>query len=268
MTHDTARNQSSQMPGDNGAAVAAQFGISTKALRLYERLGMLSPPRTGAGWRVYGKVEVERLHAILSLKQLGLPLARIAELLKAGKTDLPALLDAQQAMLEEVRRETDYALSLVQVAKVRLRDRGELSSTELADLVQRISRTILRSTPELDALAERIYTPEQRGRMAARAPNEIAHASQIWEEVLAKLGPLAEAGDPRAPEALALGRKLVALFREQVKGDKEMWNNAYRFWQQAGSDPEIAPNNPIDRAQWDFIGAVFTELNARGEIKL
>ena len=268
MPKEKSRAASRRVPGDNGAAIAAQFGISTKALRLYERLGMLSPPRSEAGWRVYGKPEIERLHAILSLKQLGLPLARIAELLKAGKSDLDALLDAQQAMLEEARRETDYALSLVQIAKVRLRESGELSSTELADTVQRISRTIIHVTPEMEALAERIYTPEQRGRMAARDPAEMAHASQVWEEVLTKLEPLTEAGDPHSPEALALGRKLVALFREQVKGDKEMWNNAYRFWQAAGSDPEIAPQNPIERTQWEFIGAVFTELNARGEIKL
>src|ERR1700733_8894509 len=109
---------------DNSAAIAAQFGTSLKALRLYERLGMLVPPRTKAGWRVYGPAEIERLHANRSLKQLGLPLARIAEMLRAGTTDLDTLLSVQEEMLLRARMETDHALTLIRIAKARLREEG------------------------------------------------------------------------------------------------------------------------------------------------
>ena len=126
---------------DNSAAIAAQFGISLKALRLYERLGMLNAPRNAAGWRVYGPAEIERLHGILSLKQLGLPLARIAELLKARSTDLSALLSVQEEMLLESRRETDHALTLIQIARIRVGENGKLSAGELAALVRSISKT-------------------------------------------------------------------------------------------------------------------------------
>ena len=62
-----------------------------QALRVYERAGLLKPARTVAGWRVYRQSELERLSAILALKQLGLPLKRIGELLR-GTGDLAAAL--------------------------------------------------------------------------------------------------------------------------------------------------------------------------------
>jgi len=174
---------------DNTAAIAAQFGVSLKALRLYEQLGMLAPPRTRAGWRVYGQDQIERLHAILSLKQLGLPLARIAELLKAGQTDLAALLSVQEQMLEETKRETEYALSLVQVARIRLRDKGNVPAEQLAATVRRISKTMIRPSPELDALAKRVYTPAQIAAFQARErdPETMARHSAAWERIYGEL---------------------------------------------------------------------------------
>jgi len=140
---------------DNSAAIAAQFGISLKALRLYERLGMLNAPRNAAGWRVYGPAEIERLHGILSLKQLGLPLARIAELLKARSTDLSALLSVQEEMLLESRRETDHALTLIQIARIRVGENGKLSAGELAALVRSISKTSIRPNRLRDSAVAR-----------------------------------------------------------------------------------------------------------------
>lgn len=48
------------------AETAKRFGISIKALRLYEQLGLLKPP--GAAWRVYGPDQVARLHQILAVR--------------------------------------------------------------------------------------------------------------------------------------------------------------------------------------------------------
>src|ERR1051326_3674757 len=54
--------------------VARRFGVSIKALRLYERRGLIKPLRSAAGWRAYGPGQIGRLHQILALKQLGLSL--------------------------------------------------------------------------------------------------------------------------------------------------------------------------------------------------
>ena len=55
------------------AETAKRFGISIKALRLYEQRGLLKPLRAangsaGAAWRVYGPDQVARLHQILAVR--------------------------------------------------------------------------------------------------------------------------------------------------------------------------------------------------------
>src|SRR5690348_15115204 len=82
--------------------VASRFGVSIKALRLYERHGLLAPLRSEAGWRTYGPPQVARLHQVLALKRLGLTLAHIARLL-AGRDELDGVLALQEQVLALIR---------------------------------------------------------------------------------------------------------------------------------------------------------------------
>lgn len=256
-------------PADNSGAIAAQFGISTKALRLYERLGMLTPPRTEAGWRVYGTAEIERLHAILSLKQLGLPLARIAELLKAGTTDLGTLLSVQEAMLQEIRRETEHALRLVRIAKVRVRETGNLPPEELAALVRKISQAVIRLTPEIEALMQKTFTPDQLATMHNRSLNEddLALTADGWAQLYADIDAMLPDGDPTSKEGLVICRRAIALIQVYTRGDKEMWNSSARFWFAAVNDPVVAEQLSMKKAHWDFLYEAMAELHRRGELK-
>lgn len=59
-------------------------GLARSSLLHYEALGLLRPShRSSAGYRLYGAAEVERLRAIRRLRDAGLPLAAIAQLLGA-----------------------------------------------------------------------------------------------------------------------------------------------------------------------------------------
>jgi DNA-binding transcriptional MerR regulator len=254
---------------DNTASIALQFGISLKALRLYEQLGLLQPPRTAAGWRVYGQPEIERLHAILSLKQLGLSLARIAELFKVGSTDLAALLSVQEQILLETQRKTAHALQLVQIAKVRVRKHAKLSADELSALVQSVSKSLVRMTPELEELARRVYTPQQIAAHRARRsdPESMARASEAWARIYADIDTMLPDGDPLSKKGLSIGRRLVALLRESTSGDKALWNSGYRFWKDALSNPRTSAQMPMKQAQWDFAAKVMAELKRRGEVQ-
>jgi DNA-binding transcriptional MerR regulator len=254
---------------DNSAAIAAQFGISLKALRLYERLGLLNAPRNVAGWRVYGSAEIERLHQILSLKQLGLSLARIAELLKARSTDLAALLSVQEEMLLESRRESDHALTLIQIAKARVGKNGKLTADELAALVRGISKTLIRSTAELEDLARRIYTPEQIAKFNSReqSPENAARVGALWAQIYADIDAMLPGGDPLSKKGLAIVRRAVALIQEQTRGDKELWNSSARFWQHAIADPRTSKQVPMTQSYWEFMAKGMEELKRRGELK-
>jgi DNA-binding transcriptional MerR regulator len=254
---------------DNRAAIAAQFGISLKALRLYEELGMLKPPRTDAGWRIYGAAEIERLHAILSLKQLGLPLARIAELLTARVTDMGALLSVQEQMLLQTRRNTDHALDLVRIAKVRVREGDALSADDLAKLIGRISKALVPSTPEIEALMRESYTPEQLAVMQIQRTDEdvLARAAEGWAQIQDGLDALLPDGDPLSDKALDIARRAVSLMQMYTRGDRELWNNSYKFWKSATSDPAISNGLLMTKQHFDFLGVAMNELKKRGELK-
>ena len=84
----------------NPAAAAQRLGISAKALRLYERHGLITPSRTAAGWRVYGPDEMARAAEIIALRALGLSLSQIARVLGDDPQGLEPALAAHQAILE------------------------------------------------------------------------------------------------------------------------------------------------------------------------
>ena len=55
-------------------------GVTTRALRWYDKIGLLKPSRTAeSGYRYYGPAEVDRLQDILYYRALGVELARIRE---------------------------------------------------------------------------------------------------------------------------------------------------------------------------------------------
>jgi DNA-binding transcriptional MerR regulator len=93
---------------------ADRLGVSTKALRLYEERGLVTPIRTAAGWRAYGPKEIARLAEVAALRTLGLSLAQVARVLAGEANDLEPALAAHQATLEERAR-----LLAGTVAKVR-----------------------------------------------------------------------------------------------------------------------------------------------------
>ncbi|CAL2066202.1 putative MerR-family transcriptional regulator [Streptomyces murinus] len=83
-------------------AFAARARLSAKALRLYDRLGLLAPAYVdeSSGYRYYRATQVERARLVALLRQLDMPLARIAEVAGAEGTAAARLLDAYWADVE------------------------------------------------------------------------------------------------------------------------------------------------------------------------
>lgn len=83
-------------------AFAARARLSAKALRLYDRLGLLAPAYVdgASGYRYYRAAQVERARLVALLRQLDMPLARIAEVAGAEGTEAARLLSAYWADVE------------------------------------------------------------------------------------------------------------------------------------------------------------------------
>ncbi|MFI1723054.1 MerR family transcriptional regulator [Streptomyces sp. NPDC020489] len=83
-------------------AFAARSRLSAKALRLYDRLGLLSPAHVdeASGYRYYRAEQAERARLVALLRQLDMPLARIAEVVEAGGVEGAERLAAYWADVE------------------------------------------------------------------------------------------------------------------------------------------------------------------------
>jgi MerR family copper efflux transcriptional regulator len=87
---------------------AERAGVTPRTLRYYEALGLLGPSeREGQGFRYYSEAEIVRLKKIDALKQLGLSLEEIGEVLPLYCDDPTGLrgkrrvLEILQAQLQE-----------------------------------------------------------------------------------------------------------------------------------------------------------------------
>lgn len=249
---------------ETAAAVAERFGVSVKALRVYERLGLIKPARTVSGWRIYRQTELERLSAILALKQLGLPLKRIGELLR-GPGDLAAALALQEAALEDAKAETEQALQLVRAARARLKDRRTLSPDELGNLVRSTAVSDFKWNDKMEALAQKHYTPEQLQQLRARkfTAQDQERVSEAWAKVFADLNALGPEADPASEPALDVGRRAQKLIAEFTQGDPALYRAAGAVNREAMADPELSTHMPTTQAHWAFMNRVFEELKKR-----
>lgn len=93
--------------------VAHLKGVGIKALRYYERIGILRPayvnPETG--YRYYALRQMNELDVIVSCVQLGVPLKELADYVsEGGVMDIAALLDRARALAVEKLRSTQAIL--------------------------------------------------------------------------------------------------------------------------------------------------------------
>lgn len=246
---------------ETAAAVAKRFGVSVKALRVYEDAGLLKPARTVAGWRIYRQPEIERLSAILALKQLGLPLKRIGELLR-GSGDLAAALALQEAALEDAKAEAEEALRLVRAARAKLKGKQHLSPDELGKLVRSTAVSEFKWNDKMEALAQKHYTPEQLAEIRSRGftAEDQKRVGAAWAQIYADIDALGANPDPASPRALDIGRRAQALIEEFTQGDPALFKAAGAMNREAMADPEIAQKMPTKPSHWQFMSRVFAEL--------
>ena len=96
----------------------SQMGqVSVRMLRHYDKLGLLTPGRTDAwtGYRYYTLDQLPRLHRILALRDLGLTLEQVGDLLDDPRADerLHKMLQSKQEDLEQQLAEERARLARV-----------------------------------------------------------------------------------------------------------------------------------------------------------
>jgi DNA-binding transcriptional MerR regulator len=237
------------------AETARLLGVTVKALRVFERHGLVEAQRTAAGWRVYGPDELLRLHQIIWLKRLGLKLAEIGAILRDQGIDLGSLLAVQEEVLLDRKRSVDQALRLVRKARAKLHNGETLSADELIALTKETAMT-----REIPDWAKKI------------SPHVDRHLSEADKEALRKsydgkawAGLIAEAKsllgtDPTSPAARALASRWKEMTAAVTGGNQAMKEKLASVHRDALADPETAPTFPVTPDVLAFIKAAASKL--------
>ncbi|MGX7729044.1 MerR family transcriptional regulator [Rhodococcus sp. 2H158] len=219
--------------------LARAAGVTSRTLRHYGDVGVLEPSRTGpGGMRFYDADALVRLQRILLLRDLGLGLPAVAEVLD-GHRDATAALRVHLELLEHEQRRLDRQIESVRMT-IRRTERGEeLMANEVFDgfdHTQYRDEVIERWGQDAYDSSDRWW----RGMSEAERDD--------WKSVAARLGAdwtaAAAAGlDPAGPEGQDLARRHVAWLgsipgtpghgeepnREYVLGLAEMYVADERF---------------------------------------
>lgn len=194
----------------SAAECARRTGLTVRALRVYERRGLLKPGRSGKGWRLYGPSELQRLNVIATLKAFGMTLAQIRSLLKTSPPPLASVLEMQLRACRAKRDDADRALEFVQAALTTIESGRPLALEELCNLTRSMEMGNHRAIAR-ELINEQISPDEERAYMtwmAARPPDEIKAMQEYGAAVRVLFRSLQDLRErkcePAAPEAQSL----------------------------------------------------------------
>jgi DNA-binding transcriptional MerR regulator len=109
--------------------------VTVETLRHYDRVKLLKPAYLDkfTGYRYYSVDQLPRLNRILALKNLGLPLKKIARMLGQGITasEIREILEEKQAELEVQIQEAQSRLSDVRVHLRQIESEGKMPEFEV-----------------------------------------------------------------------------------------------------------------------------------------
>lgn len=113
--------------------VARLAGTTSRTLRYYDQLMLVSPSRVGAnGYRYYDPKALRQLQRVLLLRELGLGLSAIAELIRE-ESDEVAALHRHQCDLEQERQRIDRQIAAVKRTVSALQKGETIMAAEMLD---------------------------------------------------------------------------------------------------------------------------------------
>jgi MerR family transcriptional regulator, thiopeptide resistance regulator len=249
------------------AEVVRRFGVSGKALRLYEAHGLVRAERTAAGWRVYGPDQIRCLHQVIALKSFGFSLSRIAELLAGGLPDLATFLELHEQVLRQEARRVGEALRLLSAARAKLAQQGGLSSDELMNLTKETAMTDKRTddlSAAYEAVATKHFSSADQATLDANGYRGMGQPDTDWEALHEEAARLMKTGNPRSPEAMDLARRWMEKVFEATGGDPALTRKMKAVARETHQQPAFAAVSSSSNEVMDFVSQAYGAAIAAG----
>jgi MerR family transcriptional regulator, thiopeptide resistance regulator len=206
---------------------AAIAGVTVRTLHHYDRLKLLCPRRTQAGYRVYSDADLERLEQIVALKFIGMPLARVKVVLDRDSPRLRDALRQQEHVLEEKRKLLDRAIDAVREARASVGHDGSAPTSALKKIIE-----VMEMQENAD-WAMQYYSPEAVEKIEARrpvwSPELQARIETEWLQLFADVEAAIDK-DPASPEAQALADRWMELVGQFTAGDPQITEGVKKLY--------------------------------------
>jgi DNA-binding transcriptional MerR regulator len=215
--------------------VAAQTGLSIRALHHYDQIGLLVPSQsTASGHRLYDRPDIARLQQIQSLRLMGLSLDEVRRLLDDEAMSPRHLIDLHLARLHEVIALERRLVRHLRALAARI-DANEVTSVEdLCGIIQEMTIMEQYFTRGQLALLE-----QRRAQVGEERLREIRDA---WAEIIPAVQQAMDGGvDPTSPEILATARRWKALEDEMTGGDPGISQAIRTMYERASIPPRHGP---------------------------
>ena len=193
--------------------VARLSGVTSRALRHYDAIGLLPPAHVGSGGRrYYDAPELLRLQQILVLRELGLGLDAVAEVLArtSGQDAVVVLRHHHERLLAE-RDRLDRLAATVAATITHIDEGGDMAADKIFEG--------FRHNPYEAEARERwgdAALDESNRRVAAMSQDDAERVTATYTRVHAGLAALRQAGvevtDPRVQALVAEHYGVVSMF--------------------------------------------------------
>jgi DNA-binding transcriptional MerR regulator len=197
------------------AEFAVLAGVTSRALRHYERLGLLRPKRSNAGYRLYVEQDLETLEEIVALSFIGVPLKEIAILRRRSRASLAERLRAQRQILETKRGTLTRAISALSAAQAALDSGREVDVQLFRHIIE---------VMQMDANHEETVTnyvemlKAKMTHISALSPEARAQLRSRWSDLAGEIR-ASVSEDPAGPKAQALLTRWIALLQAMTGAD-------------------------------------------------
>lgn len=217
--------------------LARRCGLTVRTLHHYDSIGLLTPSvRSAAGYRHYDRANIERLHRIQALRQLGLSLTDIGTALSGPEQPLAEVVDRQLIQIDQ---------ELARIGRLRNRleaMRKQLVAGQSLDLAEWLE------TLELMTMYEKYFSPEELKDLPLhRDPGVLAQWAALVGEVQAAMN---QGATPDAPQAHALALRWMEMV-ERGTGNNPAFLT--RLKSMLDNEPGLRERNGITPAMERFV---------------
>jgi len=231
---------------------ATLAGVSVRALHHYDRLGLLKPRRTPAGYRAYTARDLEALEQIVALKLIGVPLKKIPILGRASPMALADALRAQRKTLQEKRALLDQTLAAIGEVEGALRAGREVDSALFRRIIEVIE---MQNNSEEWKKKYDLLVDAKIERLKSLSPDALADLRQQWAALVAEIQQALDE-DPAGPRAQAFATRWVDLFRQLMGGSMpQSMVSAAAAYPETNWSPEMTlfAERIAPKSVWEFV---------------